>query len=223
MTDIGVLVVDDHALLREMLSDRIGAERGMHVTAQAATSDDAVRMCNDLSPDVVLLDIDLPGISAFDAARTMAQVDNPPRIIFLSAFIQDGYIAEALAVRAAGYLSKATPPSAVVEAIRTVAGGRTAMCAEVLDRLILEGSSPQPGVTDPSVGAGARWSLLTQREREVVALVAAGLQQKQVASRMGISIKTVQTHLAHAMDKLEIHDRVELARYAIREGLITSP
>ena len=218
MDDIGVLVVDDHALVREMLADRIASERGMHVTAQATTSDEAIRLCGDLRPDVVLLDIDLPGISAFDAARTMTAADVPPRIIFLSAFVQDGYIAEALAVRAAGYLSKATTPTEVVEAIRTVAGGRTAMCAEVLDRLILDGLPSEPGL-----GAGSRRALLTQREREVVALVAAGLQQKQVATRMGISIKTVQTHLAHAMDKLEIHDRVELARYAIREGLVATP
>jgi NarL family two-component system response regulator LiaR len=218
LNDIGVLVVDDHALVREMLADRISGERGMYVTAQAATSDDAVRMCQELAPDVVLLDIDLPGISAFDAARTMAGSNKPPRIIFLSAFIQDGYIAEALDVRAAGYLSKATPPPQVVEAIRTVARGRTAMCAEVLDRLILDGLPTESGL-----GAGSRRSLLTQREREVVALIATGLQQKQVATRMGISIKTVQTHLAHAMDKLEIHDRVELARYAIREGLVTTP
>ena len=218
MTDIGVLVVDDHALVREMLADRISTERGMHITAQAATSDDAVRVCDDLRPDVVLLDIDLPGISAFDAARKMNSSPHPPRIIFLSAFIQDRYIADALDVRAAGYLSKTTPPSEVIDAIRTVAAGRTAMCAEVLDRLVLERLP-----TELDVGAGARRTLLTQREREVVALIATGLQQKQVAVHMGISIKTVQTHLMHAMDKLEIHDRVELARYAIREGLVATP
>ena len=218
MTDIGVLVVDDHALVREMLADRISTERGMHITAQAATSDDAVRLCDDLRPDVVLLDIDLPGISAFDAARKMNSSPHPPRIIFLSAFIQDRYIANALDVRAAGYLSKTTPPSEVIDAIRTVAAGRTAMCAEVLDRLVLERLP-----TELDVGAGARRTLLTQREREVVALIATGLQQKQVAVHMGITIKTVQTHLMHAMDKLEIHDRVELARYAIREGLVATP
>lgn len=218
MTDIGVLVVDDHALVREMLADRISAERGMHITAQAATSDDAVRVCDELRPDVVLLDIDLPGISAFDAARKMNSSPHPPRIIFLSAFIQDRYIANALDVRAAGYLSKTTPPSEVIDAIRTVVVGRTAMCAEVLDRLVFE-TLP----TELGVGVGARRTLLTQREREVVALIAVGLQQKQVAVRMGISIKTVQTHLVHAMDKLEIHDRVELARYAIREGLVVMP
>ena len=95
------------------------------------------------------------------------------------------------------------------------------MCAEVLDRLILETQPDVPNVPNP--GAGTRWALLTQREREVVALIATGLQQKQVANRMGISIKTVQTHLVHAMDKLEIHDRVELARYAIREGVVAAP
>jgi DNA-binding NarL/FixJ family response regulator len=170
VTDIGVLVVDDHALVREMLADRISAERGMHITAQAATSDDAVRVCDELRPDVVLLDIDLPGISAFDAARKMNSSPHPPRIIFLSAFIQDRYIANALDVRAAGYLSKTTPPSEVIDAIRTVVVGRTAMCAEVLDRLVFE-TLP----TELGVGVGARRTLLTQREREVVALIAVGL------------------------------------------------
>jgi two-component system invasion response regulator UvrY len=125
MSDIAVLVVDDHALVREMLCDRIGDERGMRVIGQTSTADDAVRLCSTTHPDVVLLDIDLPGISAFDAAHSMQTECSDVRVIFLSAFVQDGYIAQALDVRAAGYLSKTTPPSDVVEAIRTVASGGT--------------------------------------------------------------------------------------------------
>lgn len=217
MSDIRVLVVDDHVLVREMLCDRIGEERGMRVVGQTGIADDAVRLCRDAAPDVVLLDIDLPGISAFDAARTMRVVAPGSKVLFLSAFIHDGYIAEALDVRAAGYLLKTIPPGAVVDAIRKVAAGGTAMCEEVLDRVVL---APRPHANGSS-GTSSRGELLTRREREVVAYVAQGLLQKQIARDMGISIKTVQTHLSHAMDKLEIHDRVALARYAIREGLVT--
>jgi two-component system response regulator NreC len=217
MSDIAVLVVDDHALVREMLCDRIGEERGMRVIGQTSTADDAVRLCSTTHPDVVLLDIDLPGISAFDAARSMQTGCSSTRVIFLSAFVQDGYIAQALDVRAAGYLSKTTPPSGVVEAIRTVASGGTAMCQEVLDRVMLAPSAEDQG------GTGSLAALLTQREHEVVTYVAQGLSQKQIAHQMSISIKTVQTHLAHAMDKLDIHDRVDLTRYAILDGFMASP
>ena len=217
MSDIAVLVVDDHALVREMLCDRIAEERGMRVVGQTSTADDAVHLCSTTHPDVVLLDIDLPGISAFDAARTMQGEYSHTKVIFLSAFVQDGYIAQALDVRAAGYLSKTTPPSGVVEAICTVALGGTAMCQEVLDRVTLAPSADNQGE------AGSLAALLTRREHEVVTYVAKGLSQKQIAHRMSISIKTVQTHLAHAMDKLDIHDRVDLTRYAIREGFVASP
>ncbi len=216
-TPTRVLIVDDHALVREMLTDRIADEPDMIVIGQAGSGDEAIELA-EICPDVVLLDIDMPGISAFDAARSIVRACPQARVVFLSAFIQDGYIAEALDVEAAGYLSKTTSPTKLVGAIRTVAGGGTAMSAEVLDRLVL--TAPDEHQTQ---SAGSRRSLLTQREREVVALIAQGLQQKQVATRMGISIKTVQTHLAHAMDKLSIHDRVDLTRWAIREGVIASP
>jgi DNA-binding NarL/FixJ family response regulator len=216
-TPTRVLIVDDHALVREMLTDRIADEPDMIVIGQAGSGDEAIELA-EICPDVVLLDIDMPGISAFDAARSIARACPGVRVVFLSAFIQDGYIAEALDVEASGYLSKTTSPTKLVGAIRTVAGGGTAMSAEVLDRLVL--TAPDEHQTRT---AGSRRSLLTQREREVVALIAQGLQQKQVATRMGISIKTVQTHLAHAMDKLGIHDRVDLTRWAIREGVIVSP
>jgi len=214
LSEIRVLVVDDHALVREMLSDRIDAESDMRVVGQAGTADDAVRSCSCLQPSIALLDIDLPGISAFDAARTMSRVSPGTKVIFLSAFIHDGYIAQALDVHAAGYLSKATPPDEVVAAIRDVNAGRTAMSEEVLDRVLITGAGDAGGQV------GSRGDLLTQREREVLAYVAQGLLQKQIARRLGISIKTVQTHLTHAMAKLEIHDRVELTRYAIREGIV---
>lgn len=213
MTPLRVLVVDDHVLLREMLTERMAAETDMTVVGQAATTDEAVALSAELGPDIVLLDIELPGLSAFDAALAMRQATPGLRVIFLSAFIHDAYIKRALEVRAAGYLSKGSTPSQLVGAIRTVAAGGTAMCQAVLDRLVVDTGSD----------GDTREALLTPREREVVARVAEGLAQKQIARRMGVSIKTVQTHITHAMDKLAIHDRVELARYAIREGLTPPP
>lgn len=218
-TPIRVLVVDDHSLVREMLTERISEEADMDIVGQAASGDEAVMLGQEIDPDVVLLDIDMPGISAFDAARSLIREHPKMRVVFLSAFIQDGYIADALDVKAAGYLSKTTSPTKLVSAIRDVARGGTAMCAEVLDRLVLTSTD----IDHPGLAAGPRRALLTQREREVVAHIAEGLQQKQVAHQMRISIKTVQTHLAHAMDKLGIHDRVALTRWAIREGLVAQP
>jgi DNA-binding NarL/FixJ family response regulator len=134
--------------------------------------------------------------------------------VFLSAFVSDGYIHQALAVEASGYLTKAESTETVAEAIRTVHRGATYFSEAVLDRIVI---GPRGAGLVPT--GSSRIDTLTNREREVLNYVARGLAQKQIGRLMGISVKTVQHHIAHLMDKLEIHDRVELARYAIREGV----
>ncbi|MGI9609388.1 MAG: response regulator transcription factor, partial [Acidimicrobiia bacterium] len=124
------------------------------------------------------------------------------------------YIEQALAVQASGYLTKAEPPEVVVASIRKAVGGAASFSTEVLDRVVI-------GESGARLASGhTRVALLTDREREVLGYVARGLQQKQIAHQTGISIKTVQHHITHLMEKLAIHDRVELARFAIREGVI---
>ena len=210
---ITVLLADDHSLVRDMLARTLVRE-GMQVVASVDTTDAAEACGRKEQPDVAVLDIDMPGKSIFDVARSIIEASPDTRTIFLSAFVHDHYIEQALSVEASGYLTKAEPPEVVVASIRKVVGGAASFSTEVLDRIVISESGAR------LAGRHARVALLTDREREVLRYVARGLQQKQIAQKTGISIKTVQHHITHVMDKLEIHDRVELARFAIREGVI---
>lgn len=209
-----VVLADDHALVRDTLCERLSRE-GMEVVALASSSDRAVALASSDPPDVLVLDIDMPGMSAFQAAREVRRASPSTRVIFLSAFVHDCYVEQALEVGASGYLTKTHPPQAIVDAIRKVKEGGASFSSEVLARMVID----RDGVRLPN-GPRSRLGLLTDREREVLSYVAKGLSQRQVARLAGISIKTVQHHIMRVMDKLEIHDRVELARFAIREGVV---
>jgi two-component system response regulator NreC len=198
-----------------MLHDRFSRE-GMETVGVAGSGEQAVELATAHQPDVVILDIDMPGISAFEAARSVKRVSPDTRVIFLSAFVHDQYIDQALAAEASGYLTKSEPPDAIIRAIRKVHRGATSYSLEVLERLVVDAA----GVRLNNGSRRSRFDALTGREREILGYVARGLSQKQIARLAGISVKTVQHHVTHLMDKLEIHDRVELARFAIREGLI---
>ena len=210
---ITVLLADDHTLLRDMLSQTLVAH-GMKVVAEVGSADAAEALGCSTSPDVAVLDIDIPGKSIFEVARSIQQASPGTRVLFLSAFVHDQYIEEALAVEATGYLTKTEPPEVLVASIRKAVSGATSYSAEVINRIVIGESGAR------LAGYHARIELLTDREREVLCYVAQGLQQKQIATCAGISIKTVQHHIMHLMEKLAIHDRVDLARFAIREGLV---
>lgn len=214
MTKPTVLLADDHSLVRDMLEERLSRE-GMAIIGAASSGDEALSQASLHDPDVVVLDIDMPGLSAFQVARALRRASSTTRIIFLSAFVNDRYIDQALAAEASGYLTKSEPPEAIIEAIRKVHRGGSCFSLAVLDRVVIDSN----GVRLAN-GSASRVSLLTDREREILGYVARGLPQKQIARLAGISLKTVQHHITHLMDKLDIHDRVELARFAIREGLV---
>ncbi|MFC2177186.1 response regulator [Actinomycetota bacterium] len=210
---ITVLLADDHTLLRDMLRMTLTTE-GMLVVAAVGSAEAAETVCRSTRPDVAVLDIDIPGKSIFEVTRSIRQTSPDTRVIFLSAFVHDQYIEDALAVEASGYLTKAEPPGVLIASIRKVVGGATSFSSEVTNRMVIGECGAR------LAGHHARIELLTEREREVLRYVAQGLQQKQIATRAGISVKTVQHHIMHLMEKLEIHDRVDLARFAIREGLV---
>jgi len=208
-----ILLVDDHMLIREMLQERLTSE-GFEVDSTGDTAE-AIELAIELQPDVAVLDIDMPGRSTFEVARVL-HVESPnTRVVFLSAYVRDAYIEQALAVQASGYLCKCEPLEEILAAIGAVANGATCYSRKVLRRIVIDGSHAR--LAEEPV---TRSSLLTNRERDVLLHVARGLSQQQVAHVLDISIKTVQHHLEGVMDKLEIHDRVELARYAIREGIV---
>jgi DNA-binding NarL/FixJ family response regulator len=211
---IRILVVDDHALVRGALCEHLQREPGLVVVGTAGTADEAITKAVECGPDIVLMDIDMPGMNCFNAARTIQSLRSDCRIVFLSAFTHDRYIEQALAAKARGYLTKREPPDAVVAAIREVASGGAHFSDEVRSRILID----QRGATLAGESR-SRVSFLTAREIEILQYVARGLSKKEIAATAHLSVKTVDRHCANLMDKLDIHDRVELARFAIREGL----
>jgi DNA-binding NarL/FixJ family response regulator len=212
---IRVVLADDHTLVRQSLSRLLNEHADMQAIADVGSADEAVEAClrQGAAVDVVLLDIDMPGIAAFDAARTIIARCAGAKVIFLSAFTHERYIQAALACGAMGYLCKTEPPEKVVKAIRAVASGQSYFSPEVQARLVVDSSGVHLEMK-PTM------QHLTPRELEVLTYIAKGLSKKEIANLMHLSVKTVENHTANVMSRLDIHDRVQLTRLAIREGLI---
>ena len=209
---IDVLLVDDHDLVRESLSERLNRESDLRVVGTCGNANDAIPSARDLQPSIILMDIDMPGRSCFDAARRILTAQPKIGLIFLSAHVRDNYVKQASEVGARGYLTKGCPPEEVVSAIRTVNEGALYFCEEVQARW----SSQENG----DGVATSRLSTLTKREMEILIYIARGLAKKEIAGIMTISVKTVEKHTENVMRKLDIHDRVELCRFALRDGLL---
>lgn len=211
---IAVLIVDDHALIRDMLAERLAAENDMRVVGAAADADEAVTLVVKHQPQVVIFDIDMPGLLCFSAARTIRARSPGTRVLFLSRFINDRFIEQALEVQAAGYVSKEQPLSEVIQAIRTVASGGVHFSPQVQSRIVID----QTGARLAPSGR-SRLATLSNRELEVLQYIARGMSRRQIAGTMHLSQKTVDSHCAALMTKLNMHSSVELTRFAIREGL----
>lgn len=215
MSQIRVLLVDDHALVRESLSDLLRREVSLEVVGAAASAEQAIELVRQARPDVVLMDVDMPGLTCFDAVRMMQSLAPAARFIILSAHMHDRYIEQALNVGALGYVTKHEPAEQVIRAIQAVAAGRCWYSEQVRSRIIFDNNQ-----TRLAPAGKSRSSSLTPRETEVLAYLARGLAKKEIARIMSLSLKTVENHTDHLMHKLDIHDRVELTRFAIREGLV---
>ena len=212
---ISILVADDHDSVRELLKDRLEAQPDMKVVSHVGDADAALVEAVAKKPDIVLMDIDMPGLSAFDAAERIGSRCPDTRIIFCTAFVRDRFIEQALSVRAWGYVSKTEPADSIVKAIRDVSRGFAYFSPAVQARLEMGPKGPKLAQRDRSLLA-----TLTARERDVLCYIARGLTKKDIAETMCVSVKTVDYHCTNLMDKLRIHDRVELTRFAIREGLV---
>jgi DNA-binding NarL/FixJ family response regulator len=212
---ISILIADDHDSLRELLKSRLEAQPDMNVVAHVADAEAAVTQSVASRPDIILMDIDMPGLSAFDAAERIRSRCPEARVIFFTAFVRDRFIEQALAVKAWGYVTKTEPADSVVKAIRDVASGFAYFSPAVHARLVVGSKGPRLAQLDQSLA-----TTLTDREREVLCYVARGMSKKDIADTMCVSVKTVDYHCTNLMDKLKIHDRVELARFAIREGFV---
>lgn len=214
---IRIVLADDHQLVRTALGTWLESNPGFTVVGTAADGAEAVQLVERMHPDVAVLDIDMPGLFAFDAARQIQALSPATRVIFLSGYHSDAYIERALAAGARGYVTKGDRPQVLGDAIRAVAAGETYFAPQVQARL-----APEAGAARLRTAAQSDVASLTARELEVLRYLAQGLAKKQIARTMSLSVGTVNNHAANLMKKLGIHDRVELTRFAIREGIVTA-
>ncbi|HJP01818.1 MAG TPA: response regulator transcription factor [Planctomycetota bacterium] len=213
-----LFLVDDHELVRSSLAAVIHDRSDFDVVGEAGCAEAAVEDAPVCGADLVVMDVDMPGLCCFDALRRIRERLPHVRAVFISATCHDLHIEQALSVRAQGFVLKSESLAVLFDALERVAVGETFFSARVRARFTCD-QSPSAGTLIPAVGSTRRESL-TVREVQVLLYLARGLSKKEVAKLMQLSVKTIEHHSSSIMRKLDIHDRVELARYAIREGLV---
>ncbi len=215
MGKIRILVADDHTLFRQGMKTLIGAEGDLEVIGEAAHAGDAVARAAELHPDIVLLDISMPGLSSFQAIRQIRKSRPETRVLLLTMYDDEDYLAEGMEAGANGYLLKDCPAEQLVTAIREVHGGGSYLSPRMLCHLVddfrarMRSDHPVP-----------RFDTLTAREKEVLKLLAEGNSVKEIASGLDLSLKTVETHKFNLMRKLDIHNKAQLVQYAIQKKII---
>lgn len=205
-----IVIADDHPLIRSSVVSLIDSAPDMSVVGEVGTADEALRLTATKKPDVVVLDINMPGIDAFQAAGEIRQINSSTRVIFLTTNDTNAAIEQAKAAGVSGFVHKGDDSTEVLQAIRRAIAGESHYSPTINERLSSSGRS----------SGDSRLSTLSAREMETLRYVAKGLAKKEIAPLMHISVKTVDKHVTQLMTKLDIHDRVGLARFAIREGII---
>ena len=212
---IRVLIADDHAVVRQGLRTFLELQEDIEVVQDVADGEAAVAAVEQQAPDVVLMDLVMPGVDGVEAIRRIRERRPQARVLVLSSFLDDERLFPAVRAGAAGYLLKDVEPRELVKAIRTVHGGEGLLHPAVAARLMEEFAAADPRPQPDAEG-------LTTREREVLTLIAGGLPNKLIARELSISEKTVKTHVSSILGKLGLSDRTQAALYAVRAGLLES-
>jgi DNA-binding NarL/FixJ family response regulator len=214
---IELVIADDQQLVRSGFGMIIGAETDMSVVGEATDGAEAVRLVKNLRPDIVLMDVQMPGTDGLEATAEITAMTDGPRVIILTTFERDDYVFTALRNGASGFLLKNAPPETLIEAIRTVASGDALLAPSVTRRLVEE-FARRPGVPT-SNGAADR---LTDREREVLVLLARGMTNAEIAGELFVGDATVKTHVSNVLTKLGLRDRVQAVVFAYENGVVTA-
>ncbi|HEX2092092.1 MAG TPA: response regulator transcription factor [Longimicrobiaceae bacterium] len=211
---IRVLLVDDHAVLRAGLRALLEAEPGMEVVGEAGTGEEGVQRAAELKPDVVVMDLSMPGQGGLEATRSIAALDQGTRVLVLTMHGEEEHLLPVLEAGGSGYVNKRSADEELIEAIRTVARGDVFLYPSAA-KLLLRGLKQKsgPGEEDPL-------NRLTEREREVLSLTVEGFSSSEIGKKLFISPKTVDTYRARIMEKLDLHHRSELVRFALKTGLL---
>ena len=216
MAKIRVLIADDHTILRQGIRALLEAEPDIEVIAEAADGREAVEKSRALSPDIVLMDIAMPVMNGLEATRCIKKEKPNIHVVVLTMHDNEEYVIQTLSAGASGYILKRIAATELVTAIRSVYQDGSVLHPLIARKLIEDyvrrvGEDERKGANDG----------LTDREREILKLIAEGNTNQAIAEKLCLSVKTVQTHRTHIMDKLGVHDRTELVKYAIRKGLVS--
>ena len=214
---IRVLLVDDQQLVRTGFRMILADEEGIEVVGEAANGHEALDVAAEVHPDVVVMDIRMPVMDGVEATRQLAEWPDAPRVLVLTTFDADEHVVQALRAGASGFLLKDVPPSDFVRALRVVASGE-ALIAPSVTRRLLDRFAKLSVPADEAYGERLRE--LTDREREVLALVAHGLSNREIAERLVLAEPTVKTHVSHLLLKLEMRDRAQLVVLAYEVGIV---
>ena len=214
---IKVLIADDQAMVRQGFGALLAAQPDLLVVGDAADGAQAVNRTRALGPDVVLMDIRMPVMDGIEATRRIRTAPDAPRVLMLTTFDLDEYVYDALRAGASGFLLKDAPPGQLAEAVRTVSSGDALLAPVVTKRLITRFLRVPPAAAAESRAA----EKLTERELEVLRLVARGLSNTELAARLHLSDATVKTHVSRVLMKLGLRDRVQAVVYAYEHGLVT--
>jgi DNA-binding NarL/FixJ family response regulator len=215
MGEIRVLLGDDHAMLRQGLRKILEDCRDWRVVAEAGNGRDAVREAMALKPDVAVLDIGMPLLNGLDATRQIVRYAPSVRVLILSMHSDQAYVTQAVQAGAKGYILKESAAAELIEAISSLASGKSFFSPAVAQVVFDDYTRrlTDKGITDP-------YDSLSEREREILQLVAEGRSSKEIAEVLSISAATVETHRAHLLQKLGLHNTVEVVRYAARRGIV---
>ncbi|HZG02657.1 MAG TPA: response regulator transcription factor [Streptomyces sp.] len=206
---IRVLLVDDHQVVRRGLRTFLEVQDDIDVVGEAADGAEGVARAEELRPDVVLMDVKMPGTDGVEALRILRASQNPARVLVVTSFTEQRTVVPALRAGAAGYVYKDIDPDALAAAIRSVHAGHVLLQPEVAQALLSQEETGGPG----------RGTALTEREREVLALIADGRSNREIARRLVLSEKTVKTHVSNILMKLDLADRTQAALWAVRHGV----
>ncbi|MEV6686361.1 response regulator [Streptomyces sp. NPDC051578] len=210
-TPIRVLLVDDHQVVRRGLRTFLEVQEDIEVVGEAADGEEGIARAEELRPDVILMDVKMPGTDGIEALRRLRDLANPARVLVVTSFTEQRTVVPALRAGAAGYVYKDIDPDALAGAVRSVHAGHVLLQPEVAEALLAQEDQPS---ASPRAGA------LTDREREVLSLIADGRANREIARALVLSEKTVKTHVSNILMKLDLSDRTQAALWAVRHGIV---
>ncbi len=215
MSNIRILLTDDHTLFRQGVKNLLSVEPGFEIAGEASNATEAIARAAETRPDIVLMDIGMPGLSGFEATRQIRRDRPETKILFLTMYDDEEYLAECMEAGASGYVLKDSPADQLTSAIRDVHRGGSYLSPRMLAHLVDDFRSQVRTETRRS-----RFASLTKREKEILKLLAEGNSVKEIASNLNLSVKTVEAHKFNLMRKLDLHNKAQLVQYAIQKKII---